>query len=180
MPLILRYPFHRSNAHLRSAVDFYHALFSLWIYVVQDQATNYAPLPGRGNTGNSRAEEEEERLVNHKLHILQQAVELSNAMTAARSAFPYRDNMHLIRLQAMVFVWLADLIDGYSEYAERLGDDEKGEELRSKIESNASEITIPSDALDVGETLGRSTELRATARGLFDRLEERENDNLED
>ena len=233
--IILRYPFTRRGSQTRNAVDFYHALFSLWIYVIQDQATNYSSLTARkvaeasrkdteasrtntkASRTNTRAsrkktrasrsaaeeeelqeeekeaegaeegteaeqeEAEENRFIIFKLHILQQAVELSNAITAARSGYPFRDDMHLIRLQAMVLVWLADLIDGNTKYAEGLGDDEKGEELRSKIESHTSEIAIPSDAQeDDGETIGRSTELRAAARRLFDRLEARQEDDLDE
>ena len=231
--IILRYPFTRRGSQTRNAVDFYHALFSLWIYVIQDQATNYVPLTARKPTEASEtakksaktsrtarkkakvsrtaeeeeheqkeqqdeereaeaeesgtepmleeAEAEEDRFTTFKLHILQQAVELSNAITAARSGYPFRDDMHLIRLQAMVLVWLADLIDGNTEYAEGLGDGENGEELRSKIESHASDIAIPSDAVDDdGETIGRSTELRAAARRLFDRLEARQEDDLDE
>ena len=35
--LVLRYPFHRSRPESVNAIDFYLAMFSLWIYVAQTE-----------------------------------------------------------------------------------------------------------------------------------------------
>ena len=105
--LIVQYPFQRSWPDSVNAVDFYLAMFSLWIYVAQAEAREL--LYHQSSNGNQMQDALEYREV--KMQELQQASEIDAQMDKLMVTAPYSDNTDFLRLQAMVAEWKADLYD---------------------------------------------------------------------
>lgn len=95
--LIIQYPFSKPHAASVNALDFYQALFGLWIYIVHEE--------GKTET-NSDSDS-----VSPQLHELNQAREIAGRMDACMSSIPFSDDLELIRLRGMVALWIADLAE---------------------------------------------------------------------
>lgn len=96
--LIIQYPFSKPHAASVNALDFYQALFGLWIYIVREE----------GKT------EIDSDPVSRQLRELKQAREIADRMDACMSSIPFSDDVELIRLRGMVALWMADLAESCS------------------------------------------------------------------
>ncbi|KIW66584.1 hypothetical protein PV04_05904 [Phialophora macrospora] len=98
--LIVRHPYHKSWPHIVNAIDFYLAMFNLWIYVVHSECTTIEDSPEdiENDVGPRR-----------KVRELDQANQIANRMDTCMATVPYMDEPELIRLRAMVALWVADL-----------------------------------------------------------------------
>ncbi|ETI27513.1 hypothetical protein G647_09704 [Cladophialophora carrionii CBS 160.54] len=98
--LIVRHPYHKSWPHVVNAIDFYLAMFNLWIYVVHNEHATPSKSPEdiENDVGPSR-----------KVRELDQANQIANRMDTCMATVPYMDEPELIRLRAMVALWTADL-----------------------------------------------------------------------
>lgn len=96
--LIIQYPFSKPHAASVNALDFYQALFGLWIYIVHEE----------GKT------EIDSDPVSRQLRELKQAREMAGRMDACMSSIPFSDDLELIRLRGMVALWMADLAESCS------------------------------------------------------------------
>lgn len=111
--LVVQYPFHRSRPESVNAIDFYFAMFSLWIYVAQaegqdifnDHLQSDDQMPESSEQAESRRQE------------LQQANEIGARMDKCMATAPYNDNRDLLKLRAMVAEWQADLSDEVEDTA---------------------------------------------------------------
>ena len=141
--LIIQYPFHKPNAGAVSALDFYPAMFGLWIYVVQAESQfetavsdELESFDGAHSGVSSPLEMGVQPRKVSKRRTLEQAREIANQMNACMTTIPYSDDLELIRLRGMVALWVANLTEdltneesdtgtetgadtGYAEYAER-------------------------------------------------------------
>ena len=117
--LIVQYPFYKQNPGSVSALDFYPAMFGLWIYVVHEEAklksldlksaetelagdnelrdTPTSPVTKGSSEYQPRKEE----------HA--QAREIADRMDAVMSALPFREHVELVELRRMVGLWIHDL-----------------------------------------------------------------------
>lgn len=109
--LILQYPYRKGIPNAISSLDFYPAMFGLWVYAVQhkhksmlnDSEANHSP-----SGSNSTSDDEEMRLkVEHA--AFQSSSEIATHMDELLVSPPYLDNLHLWRLRGMVALWMADL-----------------------------------------------------------------------
>ncbi|OAL39406.1 hypothetical protein AYO20_01276 [Fonsecaea nubica] len=109
--LIVRHPYHKSWPEAVNAVDYYLAMFNLWIYVVQFQyatvhevdesdmdSVTSSPRAGKSNSQSHK-----------KVRELEQADQIASRMDTCMATVPYMDEPELIRLRAMVALWIADL-----------------------------------------------------------------------
>lgn len=99
--LIIQHPFSKAYAASVNAIDFYQALFGLWIYIVHEEGTTEVasePVSRRDS----------------QLRELDQAREIAGRMDACMSSIPFSDDLELIRLRGMVASWMADLADSSS------------------------------------------------------------------
>jgi hypothetical protein len=120
--LIVQYPFHKPNPGAVNALDFYPAMFGLWIYVVQEESklnneppddstfsvishNENSPPPKKRPTFNLASSQQ----------TLAQAREISIRMDSCMTSIPFSDDFELIRLRGMVASWTADLIDDFFE-----------------------------------------------------------------
>lgn len=119
--LIVQYPFYKQNPGAVSALDFYPAMFGLWIYVVHQEAKlQYleSDFAGNGSDADSELMRGEVSLatVNPSRHQptieeLSQASEIADRMDSVMSALPYREDINLVELRRMVRLWIRDLVE---------------------------------------------------------------------
>jgi hypothetical protein len=98
--LIVRHPYHKSWPHAVNAIDFNLAMFNLWIYVVHSECTSLE---------DSHEDIENDVGASRKVRELDQANQIANRMDTCMASVPYMDEPELIRLRAMVALWIADL-----------------------------------------------------------------------
>jgi hypothetical protein len=104
--LMIQYPFSKPHAASMNALDFYQALFGLWIYIVHEEGKT-EPDSDHGSA---------------QLRELDQAREIAGRMDACMSSIPFSDDLELIRLRGMVALWLADLAESCSGGKDPSGD----------------------------------------------------------
>lgn len=127
--LILQYPYRKQNPNAVNALDFYPAMFGLWIYFVQDrhktalsrihhsigngdrERTNEdlhtntppsSPASERSERGHARTEDV-------RRSTLQQAEEIAIRLEELLLSPPYSDDPTLWSLRGMVALWVGDL-----------------------------------------------------------------------
>ncbi|KAL6244570.1 hypothetical protein RBB50_008812 [Rhinocladiella similis] len=112
--LIVKHPYHKSWPGSTNAVDFYLALFNIWVYFVYSEHSSYAQACAR-----SGEEAESEQIfhgldgadmpIDNKVRALEEAKTIASRMDTCMASLPYKDEPELIRLRAMVALWVADL-----------------------------------------------------------------------
>jgi hypothetical protein len=138
--LIIQYPFHKPNPGAVSALDFYPAMFGLWLSVVQEESKLHAE-PVDESTSSEMSQDEgsvdpERRLSSilaSKQRSLGQAREIADRMDACMTTIPYSDDFELIRLRSMVALWLADLIDDIIEKQSIPHDEHEGDIVQANV-----------------------------------------------
>jgi hypothetical protein len=98
--LIVRYPYHKSWPNAVNAVDFYLAMFNLWIYVVHAENAIH---PERNEDTENPA------LARQTLRELEQANQIADKLDACMATVPFMDEPEFIRLRSMAAFWIADL-----------------------------------------------------------------------
>jgi hypothetical protein len=102
--LILDHPHHRFFPHRISALDFYPAMFSLWIYAIQEGQPPQEQTPQNVMNQPSISGDRDP-----KKDTLARATELADRMDSLMISPPYSDNMTLLDLRHMVRQWIDDL-----------------------------------------------------------------------
>ncbi len=119
--MIIQYPFRKPNPSAVSSLDFYPAMFGLWIYVVEAESHTEAAVSDQletideaqsGMSSPSELGVQPRRAV--KRHTWEQACEIANRMDACMTTIPYSDDLELIRLRAMVALWVANLSENFA------------------------------------------------------------------
>lgn len=119
--LIIQYPFHKSHPGVRNALDFYHAMYGLWIYLIQDQAKRDENFPEESSSWEKQTPAPGPKVhFDSKLRELERAEEMSSHLDATMTTFPFRYDAELIRLKGMVQLWVADLLDVCLEHLETI------------------------------------------------------------
>ena len=115
--LIVQYPFHTLNPGAVNALDFYPAMFGLWIHTVQaENEFNDEPLDDStfsevSHEENSAPVETRPRFTLASIQrTLAQAREIASRMDSCMTTLPYSDDFELIRLRGKVAWWIVDLI----------------------------------------------------------------------
>ncbi|KAI9821241.1 MAG: hypothetical protein M1827_003976 [Pycnora praestabilis] len=133
--LILQYPYRRYHPYATDSLDFFPAMFGLWIYAVQEEGRSAKPdigddtdlsLEDSNSEDNIHSNAGEERLSspvqrakrqfraykqreNIRQTQLQQAEEISIRLTELLLSPPYSDSHQLWNLRAMLALWIGDL-----------------------------------------------------------------------
>jgi hypothetical protein len=97
--LILQYPFDITRAKSTGALDFYPAMFGLWIYIVQAEAK-----AARDEETLTAAEQDSVRK-----QELKDAQEIASRLDQLMTSPPYSDYGELLRLRGMIALWIGDL-----------------------------------------------------------------------
>ncbi|RMD40570.1 hypothetical protein DV735_g4553, partial [Chaetothyriales sp. CBS 134920] len=112
--LIIQHPFHKPSPDSISALDFYLALFSLWIYVAQAEAVQQqAALDADQDTDPSL--DYLSQLQQATRVELRQANEIADRMERCMSSAPFSSNQDLVRMRAMVARWQSGLNDALDD-----------------------------------------------------------------
>lgn len=109
--LIIRHPYHKSWPDSVNAIDFYLAMFNIWIYAVAVSEDNSDSTPSSPRSGPL----DPQSLA--KVRELEQANQIATRMDECMISLPYMDEPELIRLRAMVDLWLADLYETCHAFA---------------------------------------------------------------
>ena len=164
--LIVQYPYHKSWPDSVNAIDFYIAMFNLWIYVAQaDGATARRQI---SKVGVPVSEDDSTDL---STRALQEANEIADEMDSCMSSVPFSENRELIRLRANIALWQKDLNEDLMTFPAA---DVEGQELSNASTpfSSNQRHAWTSSATAVGssqfETAAR--EAHKTAHRHFDRL----------
>ena len=171
--LIVQHPPNKRYPEFTNALDFYHAMFGLRIYIAQYQAKQKLEA--------AHEEDDEENdpsslfpTVEPKLLALEQAQRISNDLAAVMTTFPYRDDHGLVQMQAMVLLWFADVLEECGRLAEDIKKDigietEDATELEDTIRRIASDLITPDEGKAGNWKDGRLDleRLRSQARGLL-------------
>ncbi|KIW91815.1 uncharacterized protein Z519_07785 [Cladophialophora bantiana CBS 173.52] len=171
--LIVRHPYHKSWPEAVNAVDYYLAMFNLWIFAVQAEYTD-----------ESTAHEDDEsdvesttsspraggflNLSSKKVRELEQANRIASRMDTCMATVPYMDEAELIRLRAMVALWIADLHKDCAR-AGRLGDLDAG---GAPLDQDSPALSSNQDLrADQKEHIREAARARDKAQDLLSRLE---------
>ena len=159
--LIVQYPFHKPNPGAINALDFYSALFGLWIYVVQEES-KLINESFNESTFSETSHAEDSALsgptssINmvSKQRMLAQAREIAIRMDNCMTIVPYSDDNELIRLRGMVALWIADLLDDILEIQERHYEENEDDQTQAdKVAADAtrrSRLQRPTDNVSEG------------------------------
>ncbi|KAK5047256.1 hypothetical protein LTR84_006778 [Exophiala bonariae] len=109
--LIIRHPYHKSWPDSVNAIDFYLALFNIWIYAVSVSGTEHDSTPDSPHSDQLDSQSPA------KVRELEQANQIATRMDECMTTLPYMDEPELIRLRAMVDLWLADLYETCHAFA---------------------------------------------------------------
>lgn len=126
--LIVQYPFYKQNPGAVSALDFYPAMFGLWIYVVHQEAKLTSLESAQNGTESDGEDELRDESTSPSFQDtpgyqptpeeLSQAREIADRMDSVMSAPPYREDVDLINLRKTVHAWVRNLEDGLAIHAE--------------------------------------------------------------
>lgn len=108
--LVLQYPYRKAAPTSVSSVDFYPAMFGLWIYTVQEEGKRVYNAAREGNGGELHQEQEQDIRADIRKQALEQISEINARLDELLVSPPYSDHATLWRLRGMVAVWEADLV----------------------------------------------------------------------
>ena len=106
--LILQYPYRKTMPNAISALQFYPAMFGLWIYAVQEKHKSILNNSRQGYCGS--AENELFDATNVRAMTAQSASEIAARLDELLVSPPYSDQAELWRVRGMVALWTADLL----------------------------------------------------------------------
>lgn len=140
--LILQYPYRRSAPNAVGPLDFYPAMFGLWIYIVQEESKSArAESENSGNGWDSSDGGQEDDDVSMSGDIstqrkknaapvsqirereLEEAQQIARRMDEVMVSPPYSDSVELLRLRGMISLWIGDLYlskENFEEENDRL------------------------------------------------------------
>ncbi|KAJ5776830.1 hypothetical protein N7520_000076 [Penicillium odoratum] len=131
--LILLHPYARNVPHVTSALQFYPAMFGLWIYVTQEESSLERKKIEHGDTSNDDMSDDElfddevyddedldytgRALYKNQTRIsairsreLEQAQQIARRIDTLLGSPPYSDSVELLELRGMVCLWIGDLL----------------------------------------------------------------------
>lgn len=152
--LILQYPYRRSAPNSVGPLDFYPAMFGLWVYVAQEESRSSREVSeelGGGWGDDSDGDEEDEDLSmssnvqtqrkGKKAPIsqilekeFQEAQQIATRMDEVMVSPPYSDSVELLRLRGMVSLWIGGLHlskENFGEEDDRQTPESTDEEMES-------------------------------------------------
>ncbi|KAL2394779.1 hypothetical protein ABEF95_000642 [Exophiala dermatitidis] len=167
--LIIRHPYHKSWPGAINAVDFYLAMFNIWIYVAHEETLTavFDLGAGEGRAESPTSSPYADRSPFHirtKVRELDQANEIANRMDTCMATLPYMDEPELIRLRAMVCLWIADLHDD-------IGRTQLSRLRHTSPDTQASSDQLEEEETSSGEHTRDAARARDMARDLIARLE---------
>lgn len=159
--LILQYPYRKTFPDAASPMDFYPAMFGLWIYSTQeeirmgrerlsdlyqdsgsddDQLYDDSASETNPTTRGKRQEMRQfEQLKDLRKHELQQAEEIAARLDELLLSPPYSDSHNLLSIRGMVALWVGDL---------SLVDFQEGVESDERILEEPSDKEAPDRLMD--------------------------------
>ena len=192
--LILQYPYRKTFPHAVSSLDFYPAMFGLWIYSIQQEnrITKAKPRHVSPDSGSedeqlyddnatqthspiqdehqgSRQYEQREDL---RKSELQQAEQIATRLDELLLSPPYSDSHQLLKIRGMIALWVGDLsVVSLRDHGERNGL-RSGEiiDVEEPVELMDQRMKEAHARSEREKSLARKREETAKARSIFVRL----------
>ena len=163
--LIVQHPFNRSWPDSVNTLDFYLAMFSLWIYVAQAESHE---LLNDHHAGDDQPFDTSERN-EVKLQELNQANEIGADMDRRMVPALYSGNTDLLKLRAMVAEWQADLCDECED--DTILESAVEARIDSSVNNYAMESLSLNEIQDTAQQLSQNAvEARNKANSIYARL----------
>lgn len=123
--LILNHPFMKSSPESVSSLNFYPAMFGLWVYVTQEQSNIARKDVAAGQEEESdafsdegsesdleqrRTQRERDAISAIRARELEQAQQIATRMDQLLPSPPYSDSPELLELRGMISLWIGDLL----------------------------------------------------------------------
>ncbi|KAL8825564.1 MAG: hypothetical protein Q9191_004334 [Dirinaria sp. TL-2023a] len=107
--LILQYPYRKTMPNAPNSMQFYPAMFGLWIYAVQENHRCVLNALKQGDDGRGV---DHESIDSRRISVitLQSASEIASRLDELLVSPPYSDQANLWRLRGMVALWTTDLL----------------------------------------------------------------------
>jgi RNA polymerase I specific initiation factor len=151
--LVVQHPFHTQNPAAVSALDFYPAMFGLWIYVVHQEAklkTLESTLAETESDSDDELQSEAGSPATRKSSRLQpiheelsQAREIADRLDSVMTALPYRDDTSLGELREMLQHWIADLEEALKKPSGKSGSTNQREDpLMESLTSEVNDVFL--------------------------------------
>ena len=185
--LILQYPYRKQHPNAVNALDFYPAMFGLWIYSVQDrQKTALSRIhhsPGNSdrertdedlytNTppsspSSERSERSHPQMEEVRKSTLRQAEEIAIRLEELLLSPPYSDDSTLWSLRGMVALWVGDLSVTIPPPAEASNGDAESRQPEDDIDGDSSSMERLLARHEHERSLARKAEHVEKARAAF-------------
>jgi hypothetical protein len=107
--IILQYPYDMKQAKSICALDFYPAMYALWIYIVQAEAKIAREQIDLETASEGHASQETEAEQIALKRELKGAADIAADLDRLMTSPPYSDYGELLRLRGMVALWIGDL-----------------------------------------------------------------------
>lgn len=123
--LILNHPFMKSSPHSVSSLNFYPAMFGLWVYVTQEQSKvarkdaalrqeeesdGFSDEGSESDIEQRRKQRDKNIISSIRAQELGQAQQIALRMDQLLGSPPYSDSPELLELRGMISLWIGDLL----------------------------------------------------------------------
>ena len=108
--LILQYPYRKSAPNAVSSLHFYPAMFTFWIFSVQEQGKAMSNSAKKVNSNGITKDQDAKSRSSVLENASEQATEINARLDELLVSPPYSDDARLWRLRGLVALWEADLI----------------------------------------------------------------------
>ncbi|KAI9774639.1 MAG: hypothetical protein M1840_002888 [Geoglossum simile] len=184
--LILQYQFRKWIPHSTSSLDFYPAMFSTWIYIVQAECKagqtgiherlESSLLHDNGSPRSESARSPDRQDILHESHAnelenlrkktLGEAEEIAARMDELMLSPPYSDSLGLWDLRGMVSLWISDLCMTPSPIVSgTMHDRSTGQDMDDTVENNTSRGTYEQNQRKNDEIRKAKAAFRKARRG---------------
>ena len=108
--LILQYPYRKIMPHAVSSLDFYPAMFGLWIYAVQSSHKDMMSVSAENGSAAASCQPwtDIQTQINH--NTFQRVSDIATNLDELLVSPPYSDQSRFWRLRGMLALWMADLL----------------------------------------------------------------------
>ncbi|KAL2834421.1 extracellular mutant protein 11-domain-containing protein [Aspergillus cavernicola] len=158
--LIIQHPYQKTAPNVISALQFYPAMFGLWVYVTQEESTAARRALEERDPGSLMEawdDEDTESDIDwwHKYQRLAagiranelvEAQKIAARMDEVTSSPPYSDSPELLELRGMVSLWIADLFLSSLPGGKSDDDGDEYEDGRNDIDDD-NDVSMSTDAL---------------------------------
>lgn len=172
--LALQYPYRKSCPTAAGPLEFYMAVFSLWIFSVNEWTSVTSTSLGKSDNNISSSDSEasnqsqEPSRADIRRETLQRAQDIAGRLDELLTSPPYSDNARFWRLYGMVALWIGNLLPVALPSSMYTDSGQKGVGLTADIRGSSRSLSGTPPGENNGLANGREQAI-ARAKGAFER-----------